>query len=153
MGLTLNLGFIDQMYSTPPARRRKRGANRVMSTGDVAEILEEKYHPVEHFYQLHEDEILGAVMEDMSASLETMLMGGSTELHLGEATSKIEDAFKTMISTSELETIGYPGVPTQAALKGVNHRLLHPYAKSNPRRPSFKDTSLYMSSFKAWMEE
>jgi len=49
----------------------------------------------------------------------------------------------------EVEKLGIPGVPTKAALRGVNHRLKHPYRRRGAR-PSFVDTSLYMSSFKAW---
>jgi hypothetical protein len=52
----------------------------------------------------------------------------------------------------EIESMGLRGVPTKAALKGINHRLRHPYRKSNPRRPSFVDTGLYVASFRAWME-
>jgi hypothetical protein len=108
--VNLNLGVIDELYSTPPAsgrRNRRSKGGSVVSTGQVAEWLEQEYHIMEHFYQLHEQEIIDAIADDTTASLETMLMGGSTELHLGEATSKIEDAFKNMISSSELETIGY----------------------------------------------
>jgi hypothetical protein len=47
---------------------------------------------------------------------------------------------------------GMPGVPTDAARLGINHRLKHPYAKANPERPSFKDTGTYMQSFTAWVE-
>jgi hypothetical protein len=43
-------------------------------------------------------------------------------------------------------------VPTTAARLGINHRFLHPYAKANPERPSFKDTGTYMQSFTAWVE-
>ena len=151
--MKLHLGVLDQLYSTPPSGKRRRQGGSVVSTGQVAEWLEDEYHVMEHFAQLHGQEIADAVAEDMSASLETMLMGGSTELTLGEATSKIEELFKTMISMSELEGIGYPGIPTQAALKGVNHRLAHPYARSNPRRPSFRDTGLFQASMKAWVTE
>lgn len=149
--MKLNLGVLEQLYGTPASKERSRGGS-VVSTGQVAEWLEDEYHVMEHFFQLHQETIGKALSEDMAASLETMLAGGSTELKLGEATSQIEDMFKKMISDGELERLGYPGIPTQAALKGVNHRLRHPYAKANPRRPSFRDTGLYQASFKAWIE-
>jgi hypothetical protein len=119
----------------------------------VAEYLEESYHVMEHFFELHKEEIGKALADDMAATLETIVMGGSTKFELGEATSQIEDLFKKMISDGELERLGYPGVPTQAALKGVNHRLKHPYSKNNPRRPSFRDTGLFQASFKSWITE
>jgi hypothetical protein len=65
---------------------------------------------------------------------------------------KIEQRFRDFISLREVERVGIPGVPTKAALRGISHRLLHPYARSNQRRPSFRDTGLYMNSFRAWVD-
>src|SRR5580700_11043058 len=76
---------------------------------------------------------------------------------------KIESMFKDFIATREAERSGINAaagllgfnsyrVPTMAALRGVNHRLAHPYARSNPRRPSFLDTGLYSSSFVIWSD-
>jgi len=48
-----------------------------------------------------------------------------------------------------METLGYPGVPTRAALMGVNSRLKKRRGK---RRPSFRDTGLYQASFMAWVD-
>jgi len=50
-----------------------------------------------------------------------------------------------------MDQLGYPGIPTGAAEAGVNHRLLHPYAKDNPERPSFIDTGQYQADFKSWV--
>ncbi len=77
----------------------------------------------------------------------------TTELSLSfAATEELGDAFRIFIDQKELDGV-IPGVPTQAALRGVNHRLMRPYAKSNPVRPSFKDTGLYEASFRAWVEK
>ena len=70
----------------------------------------------------------------------------------GAGASRVEEMFKDFISSGEAERVGVAGAPTAAALRGVNHRLLHPYAKANPRRVSFRDTGLFQSSFKAWVD-
>ena len=80
------------------------------------------------------------------------MMGGNVETNIAAgAESKIENMFKKAISGKEFDSL-IPGVPTEAAKRGVNHRLAHPYAKRGPR-PSFLDTSLYSSSFKSWVED
>jgi hypothetical protein len=68
---------------------------------------------------------------------------------LGTATSAIEAQFKNYLDHEDIVQTGAPGVPTEAALKGVNHRLK---SKKGTRRPSFVDTGLYESSFKVWSE-
>jgi hypothetical protein len=150
MSLTLHLGIIEQNYTNSSGKSLK-AAGRVVSTGDVAGYLEERYHIYEHFFQIHSGQIGDAIADDMAGSLETMLMGGSTNLTLGTATSKIDAMFKKMLSERELDQLGYPGIPTQAAKDGVNHRMKHPYAKRR-ERPSFIDTGLYQASFKSWIE-
>jgi hypothetical protein len=61
--------------------------------------------------------------------------------------------FSNFLALQEVEKLGIPGVPTQAALKGISHRLKHPYRKSNPRRPSFVDTGEYMRSAAFWIDD
>lgn len=169
MPLTLHLGVIDVPYTDPaeaPAKRKARlgkalpkpakpkGPSENKTTGDVAEILEAEYGLIEAFFDNKELEI-GAFLEDgISGALESLLMGAPTSLDpFGEGTAKIEEAFKDALSTREAETWGIDGVATEAARKGVNHRLKHPYAKENKRRPSFIDTGLMQASFKAWITE
>lgn len=151
MSQTLNLGVILQPYNNPPSKRNRKRAAAVKSTGDVAEFLESRYGVMQAFYDAHQPEIADALANDVAGSLETLMMGGKTELTFATATSTIETMFKKAISNKEFDRMGIPGVPTQASLRGVNHRLAHPYAKRGPR-PSFLDTSLYSSSFKAWFE-
>ncbi len=136
----LHLGVIVVPYNTANGQ----------TTGDVAEILEGKYHVMEHFYELHKDDIAVSLEGSMANALENLLMGAPTNLApTGEATSKIEDRFKQFLSQKELDALGYPGIPTKASLKGVNHRLKK---KKGAPRPSFVDTGLYESSFKAWVD-
>lgn len=140
---TLHLGVLIQPYADENGK----------TTGDVAEILEEKYHVMEHFSQLHGEEIATAVGEALEGSLETMLIGGKWDKNaFASAESEIENMFRKMLSEKELDKLGYPGIPTQAALKGVSHRRKRPYVRRGPR-PSFLDTTLFSTSFRAWTDE
>lgn len=154
--MILHLGVIDIPYAQAPKRhQRKAGTGGTQTTGDVAGWLENRYHVMEIFAEAKGDKIAAALEDSLSGALESALMGAANMNSYdptGKAMTDIEDAFKVFLSSQEIEKLGYPGVPTQAALDGVNHRLKRPYAKSNPRRPSFIDTGLYESSFKAWID-
>jgi hypothetical protein len=137
----------------PKKGRGKRvpGAALSITTGDVAEILESKYALFETFARVHQIDILEAMESSMQGSLESLMMGRVVSTW-GAAEQKIAASFRTFISSQEAERVGIPGTPTKAALKGVNHRLRHPYSSKNKRRPSFRDTGLLMNSFRAWVE-
>ena len=163
--ITLNLGVIDMPYHNyaPPekvSQAKKGKVNKPVkpksdastkTTGDIAEILEDKYGVLDSFAFARLPDIAKALEESIAGELETLLMGG----HPGgnpfqSAESSITTMMKKFISAQEIEHMGIDGVPTQAALNGVNHRLKHPYAKANERRPSFIDTGLLLNSLKAW---
>jgi hypothetical protein len=135
----LHLGVLVQPYY-----------RRSLTTGDVASILEAKYGIMAAFYRVHGPAVAQAIGDSLAGALEARAMGAAVD-PWGRGTQKIETMFKTFISSQEVERVGIPGVPTAAALRGVNHRLKHPYAKANARRPSFRDTGLYMGSFRAWV--
>jgi hypothetical protein len=146
VSLTLHLGFVDVPYADVIP-------GSVSTTGDVAEILEAEYHIVENFYELKQGQISDEVELSLTGALESMLQGAPPTIDaFGEANGAIQQMFKVFLTSKEMEAMAYPGVPTQAALDGVNHRLLHPYAKANPRRPSFIDTGLYENSFISWVD-
>jgi hypothetical protein len=155
---------MDIPYRHPPAvqpKARKGKGNRPrkgkkyisgITTGDVASILEAKYHPMEIYFTLNQKTIVNDMGNSLKGSLERIMMGGPLPSNpFAGVTDKIETGFKRFLASGGMEKIGYPGVPTAAALKGVNHRLAHPYSRNNPRRSSFVDTGQYMGSFKAWM--
>jgi hypothetical protein len=167
---TLHLGVIDVPYATRVAepqrrvgvRQRKGGPAEAFSaapsgaetTGDVATILEDKYHIMEVFYNDVGGESIGKALEiSTERAIKNLLLGqpaaSIVSLTLA-AEGEIEEAFKLFLSQQEMDHV-VGGVPTQAALNGVNHRLKHPYAKSNSERPSFIDTGTYQASFKAWV--
>lgn len=152
--MILHLGVVDIPYSGAPSRHRRKGnvASGTQTTGDVAGWLEDKYHVMEHFYEQRQDVVVAAVEDSVQGAVESLLMGASFKIDpFGSATSKIEGEFREFLSSREIESVGYPGVPTKAAQRGVNHRLRHPYRRANPRRPSFVDTALYQASFRAWV--
>jgi hypothetical protein len=152
----LHLGVIDLPYADPPAARRRRrrtkGGTPNKTTGDIAEILEGRYHIMELFMQLHGEQVGNDFAESVSGAIESFIMGAPVSINpFGSATSKLEDRFKQMLSTKELDSLGYPGIPTRAAQLGHSKRFRHPYQRRAPR-PSFIDTGQYQASFKAWVE-
>jgi hypothetical protein len=153
----LHLGVVDIPYRHvgPGFRGRGKKRKRVASIGskttyEVAVILEGKYHVMLHFFEAHEGEVLQAILNDYMGAAESMLMGGPGKLG-NRAGGAIQTMFNTFLDSGEIEHMGVPGVPTLAALHGVSHRFAHPYAK-RPPRPSFIDTGLYETNFRAWVD-
>lgn len=142
--MKLHLGVIDIPYDH---------TDKGTTTGDVAEILEAKYHPMEIFYALHQQQIADDVAGGVEGVLETLMMTGKVqdlEVALQGACSKIDERFKDFLSNKEMESIGVPGVPTKAALAGKTSRKKR---KKGSPRPSFIDTGLYQASFKSWVDD
>lgn len=133
--------------------RRRSAPAGGKTTGDVAEILEAKYHVMESFFELHEQEIADDLAVSMKNSLEDALSGAPVQNYgLMDSEAFIQELFVKFIDSKEMDGLGVPGVPTGAARRGVNHRLLHPFAKDNPARPSFRDTTTYEGAMRAWIE-
>lgn len=162
MTVVLHFGVIEQPYTSydagrkaaDPKRRRAKApvvkhAARTVSTGQVAEWLEDRYHVMEVFYE-SDAGAMPLLKQSLQDALEDVLMGAPVGANpfLG-ATSEIQARFKQFISGRAMEMLGIPGVPTEAALMGVNHRLKR---RRGPRRPSFRDTGLYEASFQAWVD-
>jgi hypothetical protein len=177
--MILHLGVIEQLYDNPLSYEKaknkayKYGKAKAGSveapamampmaktTFDVAERLEERYHVMELFFEeVGIDLIAKALEHSVEGAIQNVLMGSpasdeplspSKQGPLSEAMSEVETAFKHFLSLQFLDGVAR-GVPTQAALKGVNHRMKHPYAP-RPSRPSFIDTGLYETNFKAWID-
>ena len=160
----LVLGVVDIPYSgafRPKAKKIKAGQRKFnknyaanMTTGDVAEILEDKYAVMECFFTLHEADIARDLEEGIGYALEAVLSGAPTNLDaFGAATQQIDARFKDFLTNREMDGLGRSDVPTGAAKRGVNHRMMHPYAKANSERPSFIDTGLYETSMKSWVDK
>ena len=176
---TLVLGVIDQLYVTPPpaitpgTRAKKSSVHQsfhgqygAVSTGDVAQILEDKYHVMLVFFFAKETPITQLLCNEVGKTIKSISQGAPIPNNMYDgAMSRIQGMFKTFLSMSEIEGLGVPGVPTQAALDGVSHRfkgglnwirVKQPNGKFKKvygvRRPSFIDTGLYQANAKAWAE-
>lgn len=154
---TLHLGVIDIPYANDaPASgkgKTKKAATKSITTGEVADLLEDKYHVMELFYETHRAGIVHDITESLAGALESQMMGAPPSTDpFAAGTQQINEKFKNFILSREIESLGIPGTPTEAALKGVSHRKLHPYAKANARRPSFYDTGMYVDHFMSWID-
>ena len=150
--MKLQLGIIDLPYANAPRAPGSKATSGTQTTGDVAQWLENKYHIYASFWTLHGDEIAKDVERSLEGALNSMLNGAPMNHDVfGSASSKIRARFSEFLMKQEMDGL-FPGVPTAAALRGVNHRMKHPYKRRAPR-PSFIDTGLFESSFKAWMEK
>jgi hypothetical protein len=140
----LHLGVVDIPY-----------ADGDRTTGDVAEILEDKYGIMQDFVDtLGVDAIGNALARSAQLALEAVMMGSNSAAFslTTEGEQEIEAAFHAFIGQQDMD-YRVKGVPTKASLKGVSHRLKHPYAKGNPARASFRDTGTYLNSFKCWVDD
>lgn len=164
MTITLNLGVIEIPYVVDAPRRvrvkTRRGGKPIASTvpasgaqttGDVAEILEAKYHVMEIFFEESADLIGKSITDAMSDAFDFLMQTGQPPARLfpAEGLPEVQKAFNDFIDLRKMDGI-QPGVPTKAALQGVNHRLK---IKKGPERPSFKDSGAYENSFRAWITE
>jgi hypothetical protein len=169
--LVLHLGVVDIPYSEAPAVPKRSPKSLLRSaksrkphptprtptlshksTGDVAEILEAKYHVMEIYYNLHVDFVVDAFAESVAEAIENLAAGAPPKISFSaQAEQDVEADFRSFLALREMDGLGYPGIPTAAALAGVSHRFLHPYAR-RPSRPSFIDTGQYVASFRAWID-
>lgn len=139
--MRLHLGVVEMPYADVTDSKA--------TTGDVAEILEAKYHIMQIFVERYEQEIADALANSVAGAIENMLLGAPpTNNPFGSAENDIRALFVMFLDKEELA--GIKGVPTKAALDGVNSRLKR---RRGARRPSFIDTGLYRTAFMAWMEE
>jgi hypothetical protein len=165
--MILHLGVYDIPYAHVPKEYRAnqtKHAEGTETTGDVANDLERRYHIMESFFDFKKQKIAVMIEKSAAGALENILMGAPiTANPLQQATADISTEFKQFLSTQEVESIGLRGVPTRAALEGVNHRFKNPFGKyvgkgknrtfvKNPRRPSFIDTGLYQATMTVWAD-
>lgn len=121
-----------------------------ITTGDLAEILEAKYDLFRGFVESHMEQIADAMASSLEGAVENILAGAPVPPNpYAEAEQFIEAAFRLFLDSGEAERIGMIGVPTGAALKGVNRRLK---LRRGPRRESFIDSGILRASFAAWFE-
>lgn len=153
---TLHLGVVEQPYGQAGAK----------TTGDIAEILESKYGLFTAFVDIHQPVIEHELENSLAGAIETMFGQRRPDFDRVRANAfnsgmaAIEDMFRSAIDM-QVYNGRLPGVPTQAALKGVRHSWKRPYKRRGGRRSkvqpgtpraSFFDTGLFSSSFRAWVD-
>jgi hypothetical protein len=153
----LHLGVNDIPYVNAPRKGQNKPTADTKTTGDVGEILEAKYHVMEIFANVHEADIVSDLESGLAGALENLLMGAPPSTDpFGAAASKIEGRMKDFITNREMDALGYPGVPTQAALDRAAGKARSSRKskkrKSNAEAVSFYDSGLYQSSMKAWVD-
>ena len=76
------------------SQKAPKGGGSAQTTGDVATILEAKYHVMETFYERHEEEVAAAMEGALAGELENILAGSPPRNDpYGSATSAIEARF------------------------------------------------------------
>lgn len=122
------------------------------TTGDVAGFLEDRYHVMRSFVELHEGEIGTALADGIAGNIESLAMGVPlSRITMQGATAKIEEEFKDFLDRDEMGQLLPATWQSKAAAAGVSHRKKDPDAEDNAARPSFVDTGLYRASFRAWL--
>src|SRR6185312_4589233 len=135
---TLHLGVVEIPYSHEGESKTGKAAIGAETTGDVATFLENRYHVMAHFFELHQGDIAKALENSLGGALESLLMGApATSNAFASAENEIEALFRKMLTTKELDSLGYPGIPTKASLEGISSRFKR---RRGPPRPSFVDT-------------
>src|SRR5271156_6558444 len=76
------------------------------TTADIAQILENKYHVMEIFFEQNAQEIADLVADSMAGSLETLMMGQVPRDPMLGAMSAIEKLFKNWILSGGMEKLG-----------------------------------------------
>jgi hypothetical protein len=146
---TLNLGVVDVGYTD------SAGAT---TTGDVAGYLEDRYHIMRSFVELHEEWIGNALANAVAGAIESAAQGKpAAELDLNPVMGSIEERFRDFLDSGEMQRqfdAGQQALPEaltiEAADKGINHRKENP--NTQKPRQAFIDTGLYQASFRAWVD-
>ena len=147
----LMLGVEDYAYSQAERSNGKTTIRRT-TTGQVASILEDRYHVMGTFFGLKQDRIGEFLAESMSAAIESLTRGRMPGRPTYRAEQQIEAAFRAFLDANEMDIIARTltgrGI-SGAADRGVNRRKLHPFSRKNQSRPAFIDTGTYRASFRA----
>lgn len=144
---SLILGVLDVAYSDAQGQ-----SGSTKTTGDVAEILESKYHVMQTFYDLRKGRIAQFFEEGMSHALQDLFNGVRVPNYAYEIEQKVDHEFRSFLDRDEMQRLALAlgGAPiSAAAAAGVSHRFKHPFARKNKARPAFVDTGLYWASFRS----
>lgn len=135
--MKISLGVVEHPYS-----------DSGKETGDVAEILESKYHVMEIFAEKKKDFIADALAESYVGAIENAFAGGPQDVSIfASAMENITDEFHEFIDREE------SGIHTKAKdapLAGGRKKRQYRRVKA---KTTFVDTGLYRNSFIAWVKD
>ena len=141
--LSLVLGVVDVAYTDK--------GNKT-TTGDVAQILEDRYHPMQIFEMESRPEIAAALSRAVQSQISRIVNGKppAKDMWTG-ATAKIDELFRDFLDRDVISGILPMTQQITAAQIGKNSRKKSVYNKNNETRPALIDTGLYQKSFKSWV--
>lgn len=147
--MKLAFGVIDIMYAFSYGEDT---VDPTITTGDVAEILEEKYGIMSCFFEMYEEQINAIIIDTITDAFTDAFDGLPVDLPtlLTASLPEIHVLFEEFILTKKMDG-KVDGVPTKRSIDGINHRKK--LRSIDPYRPSFLDSRLYMSSFRAELSE
>lgn len=154
--LTMHFGVIDQPYSN--AKYMKGVKPSQATTGQVAKWLEDDYHIMQLFWErfgsgggADGNKIPQMLLDSMAKTIRTLAVSTKAPRDINPfagALSGIETLFKHELDKVPSQFLKGPGIPTKRSVIGYSNRFKR---RRGPPRPSFIDTGLYQTSFKAWM--
>ncbi len=153
---TIKMGVIDVPYVNAPSPRQKKVKADTVTTGDVAEWLEEDYAVMQTYLDVKRGDIAEMFERSVEGAMENLMMGAPMATNVyAEAASEIEAGFKKFLSDGEMDRLGVAGVPTQAAqdrASGKKRSSRMKKKRKGTKPVSFIDTGLYQASAKVWAE-
>lgn len=139
--MKLHFGVNEVAYSDP-------GVKGATTTGEVAQILEDKYSVMEVFWEAHKEEVIQSVGNALQERIESILQGNrpkSGQVKIDRA----EVMFRQYLNNDEWQSM--KGHVIAAAMGGVNLRKKDKQVKG--ARPAFIDTGLYQQSARIWLDD
>lgn len=143
--MKLVLGVLDVAYSDA-------GSSGAMTTGDVAKILEDRYHVMETFYESRRQQVGEWLADSVAGAIDALVRGRNVPPTF-DAEQKIEASFRAYLAANEWSGIVPITQQITAAQMGMSKRFKAGHSKGHKERPAFIDTGLYQASFRAWIEE
>lgn len=118
------------------------------NTGEVAEILEGKFHVMQIFADKNLDKIAGYIEDGIAGALESVAAGAPENFNVfGSAMENITDRFHEYIDNEE------HGILTKEKKYGTQKagaRKKRQYRKAT-NKTTFVDSGLYRNNFVAWV--
>jgi len=135
--MRLNLGVIDIPY------RNAEGT----STGDVAEILEDKYQVMQRFFDMYDKDIVKDIEDGIAGAIENAFAGQKNPNLFAGSMSKTEKRFRNYLDKEEH---GIQLKKHKAPKAGARKKMQY---KKVEHTTAFVSSGLFRLNFKAWIEE